>query len=341
MQVNRIIIHNLQKELNENANLFISDNSIDPTNAHIISFVSKLNSRFKANYHQGLFSTETGDADTFQKEFDIYLNNKKPSINERFNLFTKNVSNQLHKGINSLSTAKGGYLVFADYVTPQSRHYFSIFLIRDVTGDKFEIDKKSITIKEVTHADTTHLAMACRIDISKYTDNPDDTYLHFLSIKKLDASKYFLKWIGAVQKRKNKENSINLLNIFSKIDPPNDDNGKPIERSVLNRKVYDYIKTVGRKEININTLSSHIFDDENVISTYAEENDIELASDFFPDNTVLKRLVFHFAEGEEIKITYPHSYYKNKIKIDDKFSDTVIIKSKLLADAIKKAESLS
>jgi nucleoid-associated protein YejK len=339
MQVNRIIIHNLQKELNEKASLFISANSINPKDEKVISIVAKLNSKFNANYHHGIFSIEASDADTFQKDFDIYLKKKSPAIQERFLTFTKNAVSHLYQRIDSLATAKGGYIVFIDYTTPQLRHYFSVFLIRDVTDNTFEIDKKSITIKEVTHADTTHLAMACRIDISKYNDNTEENYLHFLSVKHLDASQYFLKWIGAERKIRNKENSIVLLSIFSKIDPPNDENGNPISRDLLNRKVYDYINSIKPKEININTLSSYIFDDESIISTYAEQNDFELASDFHPVNNVIKRLVFNYVEAEEIKISYPRRYYKNKIKIDEKSPDTVIIKSKSLADSIRKAES--
>ena len=185
--------------------------------------------------------------------------------------------------------------------------------------------------------------MACRIDVSKYINikqNSDDIYLGFLSIKQQETSAYFLDWIGAERRKKNKENSINLISIIAKVDLPNDENGKPIERVVLNRQVYDYIKTYGRKEVNINSLSKFIFDDETVIMNFAEKNDIELASDFYPDGNVMKRLIVHSAEGEDIKISYPPGYYMDKIKIDAKDPNIIIIKSKKLAEAIRETEKV-
>jgi len=343
MQVNRIIIHNLKKEQQEKAELIVSDKSLNPNDKTVISFITELNSRFKANYIQGVFAEKSADEDTFQKEFDTYLKKKKPAIDERFLPFTLKTINLLYNRIDSISAAKGGYIVYADYETLQSRHYFSVFLIRDITGKVFKPKNKTITIEEIIHADTTNLAMACRIDVSKYKSikqNSDDTYLGFLSIKQQETSAYFLDWIGAERRKKNKENSINLISIITKVDPPNDENGKPIERAVLNRQVYDYIKTYGRKEVNINSLSKFIFDDETVIMNFAEENDIELASDFYPDVNVMKRLIVHSAEGEDIKISYPPGYYMDKIKIDEKDPNTIIIKSKKLADAIRETEKI-
>jgi len=342
MKVNRMIIHNLKKEQQEKAELLMSDNALDTNDEKVISIITELNSRYKSNYNQGVFSKKVGDMDTFQKEFDIYLKNKKPSTAERFFVFSEKTIKLLYSRIDSIQAAKGGYIVYADYEPTKSRHYFSVFLIRDVTGKVFKSKKNVITVEEIVHADTANLAMACRIDISKYKDitpNSEDTYLGFISVKQPETSAYFLDWIGAERRKRNNENSKKLLSIITNMDSPNDKDGKPIERSIFYRQVYDTIKTFGKNDINVNTISSIIFNDDAKIMDYAEENDIELETEFYPDNSIFKRLKFHSAQGEDIHLRYPPTFFMDKIKISDKDSDTIIIKSKSLVDSILREEN--
>ena len=339
MKVNRMIIHNLKKEQQEKAELIISDKALDPKDEKVKSIITELNSRYRANYNQGIFTKTTGDMDTFQKEFDVYLDAKKPSLVDRFTSFAEKTIKMLHSRIDSIPAAKGGYIVYADYEPSNSRHYFSVFLIRDVAGKVFELNKNTITIEEVIHADTANLAMACRINVLKYKDvtaTSDDSYLGFISVKQPETSGYFLDWIGAERKKRNLENSKNLLSIITKMDPPDDENGVQVDRNTFYRQVHDAIKTFGNNDLNINVLSSIVFSNENKIMEYAEENDIELATEFYPSNTILKRLLAHTAEGDNIRLRYPPAYYGDKIRINDNHPDTVIIKSKSLADAIKR-----
>jgi len=342
MKVNRMIIHNLKKEQQEKAELIISDKALDPKDKKVISIIEELNSRYRSNVNQGVFAKYTGDMDTFQKEFDIYLKSKKPTVDERFNIMAEKTINMLYGRIDSIQAAKGGYIVYADYEPTANKHYFSIFLIRDVTGKVFELNKNTITIEEVIHADTANLAMACRINVEKYkntTDNEEDSYLNFISVKQPETSGYFLDWIGAERRKRNSENSKSLVTIITKIDPPLDEDGNQVDRNTFYRQVYDIVKTYGANDININSLSSVIFGDETTIMEYADEHDIELATEFYADNTVFKRLLAHSAEGDNIRLRYPPAYFKDKIRIDETVPDTIIIKSKALAASILREEN--
>jgi len=342
MKVNRMIIHNLKKEQQGKAELIISDKALNPKDKKVISIIEELNSRYKSNVNQGVFAKCTGNMDTFQKEFDIYLKSKKPTVDERFIKMAEKTINMLYGRIDSIQAAKGGYIVYVDYEPTANKHYFSIFLIRDVTGKVFEMNKNTITIEEVIHADTANLAMACRINIEKYkniNDSEEDSYLNFISVKQPETSGYFLDWIGAERKKRNKENSKNLVTIITEIDPPLGEDGKSIDRNTFYRQVYDAVKTFGSNEININSLSTIIFSDETKIMEYADEHDIELATEFSADNNVLKRLLSHSAEGDNIRLKYPPAYFRDKIKIDETAPDTIIIKSKALAASILREEN--
>ena len=342
MKVNRMIIHNLKKEQQEKAELIISDKALNPKDKKVISIIEELNSRYRSNINQGVFARHTGDMNTFQKEFDIYLKSKKPTVDERFIKMADKTINMLYERIDSIQAAKGGYIVYADYEPTANKHYFSIFLIRDVKGKVFELNKNTITIEEVIHADTANLAMTCRINIEKYknlADSEEDSYLNFISVKQPETSRYFLDWIGAERKKRNKENSKNLVTIITKIDPPLGKDGNPVERNTFLRQVYDAVKTFGSNDINVNSLSTIIFGDEMTIMEYADEHDIELATEFYADNDIFKRLLAHFAEGDNIRLRYPPTYFRDKIKIDESSPDTIIIKSKALAAAILREEN--
>lgn len=342
MKVNRMIIHNLKKEQQEKAELIISDKALNPKDKKVISIIEELNSRYRSNVNQGVFAEYTGDMDTFKKEFDIYLKNKKPTVDERFTRMAEKTINMLYGRIDSIQAAKGGYIVYADYEPTANKHYFSIFLIRDVTGKVFELNKNTITIEEVIHADTANLAMACRINVEKYknlANAEEDSYLNFISVKQPETSAYFLDWIGAERKKRNKENSKNLVTIITKIDPPLGEDGNPVDRDTYYRQVYDAVKAFGKNDINVNSLSTIIFGDESKIMEYADENNIELATEFYADDTTLKRLLHHSAAADNIHIRYPPAYYRDKIKIDETEPDTIIIKSKALVDAILREEN--
>lgn len=342
MKVNWMIVHNLKKEQQQKAELVISTNVLDPKDKKVESLIEELNSRYKVNIISGVFAEQMDEANTFQKEFDTYLKAKKPAGDKRFIIMTEKTMNMLHSRIDSIQAAKGGYVLYADYEPMKGRHYFSVFLIRDITGKVFELKKDTITIEEVIHADTANLAMACRINIEKYKEfssEDESSYLGFISVKQPETSGYFKDWIGVKRNKKNKEDSKNLVAVITEMDPPNGEDGKPISREAYYRQAYDAIRAFGKNDIDVNSLSRSIFGDDSKIMNYAEEKGIELATEFYPDNTILKRLLSHSAEGDDIRLKYPPSYYGNIIKIDKSSPDKIIITSQALVNSILKEEN--
>jgi nucleoid-associated protein len=341
MRVNHLIIHNLKKEQQARAELVISKKALSPKDSKAISLIEELNARYRNNIVYGVFSAQSGESDTFQKEFDGYLKNKKTLADTRFFEMSQKTINMLYSRIDSIQAAKGGYILFADYQPKGGPHYFSVFLIRDITGKVFELNKNTITIEEVIHADTANLAMACRINIEKYrafSPEEDSTYLGFISVKQPETSGYFIDWIGAERRKKNAEDSKNLVAIITQMDPPAGEDGKPVGREEFHRQVYDAIKVYGRREVNVNSLSMTIFGDESRIMEYAEQNGIEMSTGFFPNGRILKKLIVHSAKGDNIDLRYPPSSFNKKIRIDKTNPNIIIIDSESLANAIRKEE---
>ena len=97
--------------------------------------------------------------------------------------FPQETLKNLRDQVVNISPAKGGFLVFTDYEN-DLRDYVSVFLIRDTIGMLFKMDKgkSSFTINPAEHLDLDKLAMACKIDITKYKQD-SGKYLSFIKRK--------------------------------------------------------------------------------------------------------------------------------------------------------------
>jgi nucleoid-associated protein len=124
MVVNKVIIHNLKKEQQQTATLFLSKKALVSTDKKSISLINELNSRFRENITYGIFTENSGDENTFQKELDKYLETK---ADDKFVELTKNTMNMLHQKIDTILLAKGGYIVFTDYDDDKKSFLFNIF----------------------------------------------------------------------------------------------------------------------------------------------------------------------------------------------------------------------
>jgi nucleoid-associated protein len=333
MTVNKLIIHNLKKEVQGPASLTVSKDVLVSSEKKTIALTDELNSRYRNNITYGVFNENDNDAETFKKEFDKYLST--PTKDE-FVKFSCKTVNFLYNKIDSIKQARGGYLVYVDYIDDRSNRFFSVFLIRDKTDKRFKNRNGVFNIDEVICVETDKLAMACRINIKNYlAHSPTDagTYLGFVSIKQSDASNYFLDWIGAVRVERNAEDTRSLIKILNGVDLPEED-GETMSRDEFRKKAYDAICSFGKSPININTLSSILFDDESIIGKYAEDNDIIITSEFVPDKKTARKLVSYHVTADKIELKFPSEYYGDKISIDKDDPTLVLIRSDKFAREI-------
>jgi nucleoid-associated protein YejK len=333
MTVNNLIIHKLAKETQGTASLTLSKDALESSDKKTISLTEELNSRYRNNITYGIFRENKDDAETFQKEFDKYLAKRTKG---NFIKFSNKTVNMLYSKINSISQARGGYLVYVDY-TERNNQFFSVFLIRDKTDKQFKPKDGIIKIDEVICVETDKLAMACRVNIKLYQErdtNDAGNYLGFVSIKQPDTSNYFIDWIGAEKKQRDTEDTRSLVRIIHDIDVPDED-GKPMSREDFHKKAYDIIRSFKKSPVNINTLSATLFGDESMLAKYAEENDIVLNSEFVQDPKVARKLVSFSIFIDNIKLEFPSKYYGDKISIDKTDPNLVLIRSERLAREIE------
>jgi nucleoid-associated protein YejK len=193
------------------------------------------------------------------------------------------------------------------------------------------------TIGEVMHVETERLAMACRINVRSYKNyksGDPGTYLGFVSIKQPETSDYFLEWIGAVEKKREKEDSTSLVKVINNIDIPNGPDGQPLSREEFRKQAYSAILSFGRNPVNINTLSSTLFTDTTKIKAYADTNNLDLSTEFYPNRSIIKNLSKYHVKADNIEMYFPPEYYGDKIRVDTQNPELIIIKSKQFAEKV-------
>lgn len=336
VSVSAIIVHYIEKTIGSKARLTISKEGIPCNDVKTIRLVTELNERFKNNITYGVFSDNEPDNEfSFQTNLTTYLSE---STDESLVTCTTKSMSILNNRIDAISQAKGGYLVFTKYIDKQSRNFFAIFFIRDKKSSIFKRMENTYTIEDVDHLDTDKLAMACRLNLDKYSQN-DGNYLGFISIRQPEASDYFIDWLGVERKETNDDDSNTLLKILNKIDLPINSDGSEISREELKANAYNQISAVGKLDLTITALSSMLFHDETKITTWADENLFTLNTEFKPNLSILKKLIKSTIDKDRIKLTYPSSYYGDKIRIDRLDPNIVIIESKESAEALRHEEN--
>jgi len=326
MNLHFLVIHELQKAQGSNANLILSD-KITPINKEGIELIDALrNSYNKSSITYAEFSPNIFP---FKIEYDAFVNNRSIDI---FHSFSVNTMKQLYQIIKNIVLATGGYYVFCTY-EENGILFDAIFLVRNTEGKIFNRSNNTFIISNVKYLNISDLAMACRINYTKYHDN-ECRYLSFIKVKQSEISQYFFNWISVDEQSQanSKEYTKNLYNILKLIEPPVNEKGIQLNFIEFISNVYNYIKSHPDKNISINDLSNHFFNDEMKIRKIAEENNILIDTEFNYDNSELRRFVMVHINADGIDIRTTRKAMDELIDIKE---DHLIIKSPGMVKKIK------
>jgi len=329
MNVRRMIVHQIVR--NDAAaggtQLIQSDRCVE-NNAKAVNFVTELNLRYRTiKQSNGQFRA---DNNPFFTGFDNY---RQAGSDNGFVEFTRQVMPTLQTAMAG-TAAKGGYLVFADY--NELYPYIGLFLIRNRQGSVLNKGQQDTTfaISETEHIDFEHLAMACRINMQRYLEGITP-YITFINTRSVD-SVFFQEWIGVTDMVNNKVDTQNLYNILRSLPPPMGENNEPMESTVFLNRVYTDIKNAPRgAEVDLQDIGRRYYNDENMLTQYAEEQGISLNYVFTPDNSVLRKFVNIKVKADNIDLNFPQSYLDDERIILQADQGRIVINSPDLIAAIQ------
>ena len=331
MVLKKMVIHKIDKKTDSReAEVIIFDVLADLNkNAYrLIHELSKVYSKDKIQY--GFFDSEKkGD---FYKEYDDYIKSDKEE--EKFLNLTNQLTNQLSRQMETEYKSRGGYLVHCES-EEEGRDYYSIYLIRDVSGLIFDNKGSNFSIGDTTYVDTKKLAMACRVDEILYREKPEIRYLSLTDRSKVTVSNYFARWVGIENSESNKEYTESLLKIVDNIELPiNPNDGTKYKPEDFRQTVFEFINTISGKVVNLKDMGTHFYKNEMKFIDHAKESGAPIDTEFRPFDSTLKRMSKITLNRDDIRLTFSRRKFdEDKIRIS---GDTVIIESKSLVTQLKK-----
>jgi nucleoid-associated protein len=337
MEIQRIIVHEVQKEANrKRTNLVLSDELIplSQESNKLVETLSKSYNSDKIIY--GVF--DLGPSSYFPKRYNYY-NAISSTSDEDFINLTKDQISAIVTFISLKNFAKGGYFLFVEY-EKNGNAFYTVFLLRDTAGNTLKRVGNTFEVDSVEYLDTNHLAMAFRLNKANF-NSLNGNYISFTKRNQSDVSEYFTDWVCATKLESSTEFTERLYEIINNIPlPKNLDSGADYTIDEVRNMVYDHARSNGQKNINLKSLSDHIYGDDSTIQTYATENDIEIDTEFRFDRNALKKFIQLSINVDGIRLNFSRNDLGTKVRISEDNPNSIIIESDAFVKKFK-AESES
>lgn len=328
--MNYLIIHEILKTQGSKAQLILSRQPT-PLQQQAIGLVDSLRNSY--NKSSVIYAEFSQNQFLFKQEYDKF--NKIRNAN-KFYKFSVTTMNYLSQLITNIPLATGGYYLFCSY-EDNGCLFDAIFLLRNTQGNIFKRSNNVFIVDKIEYLDIRELAMACRINVSKYQNN-EEHYLSFIKVKQADISEYFFNWIAVddTSKINSKECTARLFQILSQIDTPTDENGRKMDSVEFIGKVYEYIKSSNNKAVNIISLSRHFFNDDEKIIQFAESHNIMIDTEFNYDTSELSKFVKISVKADNILLTIVRKDLEEKVTISPD-GNRIIINSPKFIEKFREA----
>jgi nucleoid-associated protein len=332
MKLNKIIIHELKKESeSKKVDLILSEELI-PTSEESTALVTALSDSFKSDrILYAIFDDSEGKY--FPEKFTEYRTSTRTT--EGFISFTRQVIGNLVGLIKPVHFATGGYFVFTEY-TDNGYNFIGVFLIRDVEGKILKKTLNSYSIQTIEYVDTKNLAMACRINENRIDGN-EINYLSFTQLRQKEVSEYFKNWISIQQLESSIDYTKSLYNIITHIEPPiNPETQTAFEIEEFRNRVYSFASNSLTDTINVRDLSQYLYQDDDKIAKFADENNISIDTEFRFNKIQLKKFIKLEVNRDGINLKFSRGVLNEKVRLSDDNPQLVIIESQNFADALRK-----
>lgn len=307
MQIEKAIVHELQKERHQQSTLSERDNElvVDETLSTLVEAIRKKYTTNGKAY--GRFK-EDQNSYPVSRILNEHLDNTKSFVD-----FTKEAMGVFKSKIDGQQLATGGYVLFVIYNTNGTR-YLIIIMLNDQSGAT--IDPNTLEINDATHLDLSHLHLAARIDINKWLGNQVEKYLSFVKAKSStnSVSQYFREFIGCDDFVDSKNETQNLLKIVRDYCQNQDFNSD--ECINFKQSVFDYCneKRKSGQPVYLEQLS-HALDEDNPddFLVFANNDNYTLSNVFDIHSNTLVQLKRFKGKDKRLNIAFDSELLGDRI----------------------------
>jgi nucleoid-associated protein len=331
MDLKKIIVHELRKDTGSNVTSLILSDTLIPINSNSNGLVDSLLSSYQGD--RILYAEyDNSPGKYFPNLYDEYVATEREDV--AYVEFTKSAVGNLETIIKPKTLARGGYIVFTEYENNNS-DFIGIFLIRDTEGKLLRRRTNTFEIQNISYLDTQHLAMACRINETKYRI-PETNYLSFTRLRQKEVSDYFTDWISIKQLESSTEYTKALYDIINALPlPRNLETDEEYSIDEVRNMVFETANANSNKTINLKHLGEQIYGDESIITNYIEENDLSIDTEFRFDKRALKKFIQISVRKDGISLRFSRGDSETKIKLSEENPNQVIIESASFATALR------
>ncbi|MBS7232186.1 nucleoid-associated protein [Flavobacterium psychroterrae] len=331
MILDKIVIHELKKESESNKVELIFSDELLPNDDDSTALLIALSASYKSD--KILYAVfDDSEGRYFPEKFNDYKDSTRQ--NQNFIDFTRQVIGNLETLISPVTFATGGYFIFAEYIE-NGNNFISVFLIRDVEGKILKKTKNSFAIQTVEYIDTKNLAMACRINENRINDR-EINYLSFIQLRQKEVSEYFKSWISIKQLESSAEYTKTLYTIISQIEPPKDpETNIEYDLQTFRDLVYNYVSKIPNKTVNIKDLSQYFYEDNDKVSNFANEKNLQIDTEFRFNGTQLKKFIKVEVNRDGINLKFSRGILNEKVRFSDHNPNQIIIESESFAKALR------
>ncbi len=271
MEIKHIILHQIIREDSDEPSLNLSAHLLDETNETVNDFMERLIKSFRSkNPTYGMFENDE-DNYPFQKWVKGYIEENN------FLSFSKKAMETLKKAI-QVPKAKGGYVLFAHYIEKQVDYIVTIMLDKSA---QFAINDDNLDIKKLETLDIDKLARANRLNVTKWQETKDETYLAFIKGTR-DVSNYFQKFIGSTDLTSSKINANNLRTALNKY--MREKNFSEDKKETVFNNINDYIEKqrTNDEDVHLSSISAFLSTESpNAFTEYIQSHDdLEVSGNF-------------------------------------------------------------
>jgi len=325
----KIIVHEVIKEPRTTGSKSFTTKELLPLNESSVFFIQQLNRSFsRDNINYGTFKTES-QSEKFRDEFKVLHENQYSE--PKFIDFTVKLTEELSTLMTGIVGAKGGYLVYAEY-TSMNVKYIAVYFVRDTERVLLQRDGDKFNVSKIENVDTDQLAMASRIVVEKY-DKSVHGYLQFIKNRQERVSDYFLRWIAAHHTINSRELTDKFVEILEALGVGYKEDGEKYESiDDFHKAVTTYVNGHPNNMINLRDIGTQFYKDEEKLTKYAQDHEMDLDTEFRSNQTGLRKLYRLEFTHSSLVVKFSRGDWSRKtVKI---VSDQVVISDKKLADKI-------
>ncbi len=338
MKVHHFVIHHIQKVQFKDPILQLKD--AEPARPKsggkkkvqkpdlINNFVSSASTMFDRQKSGRVYADIGKDGNTFAEILNSYLEERIAFID-----FSKRLAQELAKTMKGTTLATGGYMAVAEYTA--SPRQLLVIMIKQEIG--YAVDPDTLELRESIHLDLGTINVGARINLEAYQKGEE----HHLSLVRglKDLAKYFRTFLGVVNFKSAKDETLDLMNVMEGYFTKNPSEYDSVKIGDVRRQVANLIRDNKGGQTPLITIAAIICpSDPDDFHDYA--NNLGVSTEVSGDLEVMKSWLRVSYKGAKMHLDFDKSLLHESIDWDEQGDALTITVSAFpkLADKLKDAD---